>query len=161
MPDSSESDYDEPSPRPVCVATPAKPNTSKYLQPATAAQIMPMPPSKAGFTTAIAAAKKLAPMPTNGIAASALPVRLMSVSSLPGASSRGPASSLGPATSHASNLCGMRCPGLEKIPPSLHCERCMCMFHPQCVSKQMPGSLFVCQVGTPYQSSPIFNILEF
>ena len=43
------------------------------------------------------------------------------------------------------HLCGLSCKGQEGIPPSLHCEVCMCMYHPTCVN-QPSGSVegFVC-----------------
>jgi len=30
-------------------------------------------------------------------------------------------------------VCGLECPGRQGVPPSLHCDMCMCLFHPQCV----------------------------
>ena len=46
-------------------------------------------------------------------------------------------------------LCGLDCAGRVGVPPSLHCEVCMCMFHPECVgyvaAPYMGG--FVCKVS--------------
>ena len=45
-----------------------------------------------------------------------------------------------------SALCGMSCPGLKSVPPSLHCQICMCMYHPQCVGVSLTNVNFVCTV---------------
>ncbi|KAL5008970.1 hypothetical protein ScPMuIL_014551 [Solemya velum] len=43
------------------------------------------------------------------------------------------------------NLCGMNCPGLEGIAPTLHCGICMCLFHPKCVNHDvLCGISFTC-----------------
>ncbi|KAH3859476.1 hypothetical protein DPMN_102291 [Dreissena polymorpha] len=38
----------------------------------------------------------------------------------------------------------MRCPGMEGIPPMLHCNVCMCLFHNECVNYFGQDSDFVC-----------------
>ena len=49
----------------------------------------------------------------------------------------------------AERLCGMDCPGRQGVPPSLHCEMCMCMFHPECVgySDRAARGGFICKVS--------------
>ena len=58
----------------------------------------------------------------------------------------------------AERLCGMDCPGRQGVPPSLHCEMCMCMFHPECVgySDRAARGGFICKVSL-FFSSPYFH----
>ncbi|XP_060584195.1 uncharacterized protein LOC132740334 isoform X2 [Ruditapes philippinarum] len=42
------------------------------------------------------------------------------------------------------NLCSLTCPGMEGIPPMLHCNVCMCLFHNECVNYYEEDSDFVC-----------------
>ncbi|XP_052767492.1 uncharacterized protein LOC128208143 isoform X2 [Mya arenaria] len=42
------------------------------------------------------------------------------------------------------NLCSMGCPGMEGIPPMLHCNVCMCLFHNECVNYFGESSDFIC-----------------
>ena len=50
-------------------------------------------------------------------------------------------------SSDSRKLCHMSCPGLEGVPPSLHCHICMCLFHPKCVGlvREIRGS-YTCPV---------------
>jgi len=45
------------------------------------------------------------------------------------------------------NLCSMTCPGMEGIPPHLHCNVCQCLFHNECVNYFSDSAQFVCLVG--------------
>ncbi|ELU17357.1 hypothetical protein CAPTEDRAFT_219279 [Capitella teleta] len=38
-----------------------------------------------------------------------------------------------PPLAKTKKLCNLTCPGRESLPPSLPCDVCMCMFHPECV----------------------------
>ncbi|KAL4238375.1 hypothetical protein ACF0H5_003085 [Mactra antiquata] len=42
------------------------------------------------------------------------------------------------------NLCSINCPGLQGIPPMLHCNLCMCLFHQECVNYFGLIDSFVC-----------------
>ncbi|XP_053376690.1 uncharacterized protein LOC123526360 [Mercenaria mercenaria] len=42
------------------------------------------------------------------------------------------------------NLCSLTCPGMEGIPPMLHCNVCMCLFHNECVNYYGQDDDFVC-----------------
>lgn len=42
------------------------------------------------------------------------------------------------------NLCSLRCPGMEGIPPMLHCNVCMCLFHNECVNYFGQDGDFIC-----------------
>lgn len=55
----------------------------------------------------------------------------------------------------AGRLCGMDCPGRQGVPPSLHCEMCMCMFHPECVgySDRSSRGGFICKACQTVSSS--------
>ncbi|KAI0234685.1 hypothetical protein LSAT2_014990 [Lamellibrachia satsuma] len=55
----------------------------------------------------------------------------------------------------AGRLCGMDCPGRQGVPPSLHCEMCMCMFHPECVgySNRTSRGGFICKACQAVSSS--------
>ena len=45
-------------------------------------------------------------------------------------------------------LCGLDCQGRGGSPPSLHCEVCMCLFHPECVGyDRTKRDGFTCKVG--------------
>ena len=46
-------------------------------------------------------------------------------------------------------LCGLDCPRLVGIPPSLHCDTCMCLFHPSCVGYEQGPNIktFICKVN--------------
>ena len=51
----------------------------------------------------------------------------------------------------AEKVCGMDCSGRLGVPPSLYCDMCMALFHPECVGFSYLGRHvgFLCQV--PYR----------